>query len=343
MNSEEKQRLKEKFRSQLMKHVDQFNVAVSTEDGDWVVKGFIDIAKNIYTISVDTKVISKIMELLLFPKICQFADEYNYKLVLCEEQNHYPDITFIDANNNKFAVDVKSTYRITEEETENKKLLKAGIKIVGYKLNNAIRLNITRELERFCAIEAVSDDDLKNKEVFNQLTEKEKREALRIFKKLNKPVSKVNGMTLGAFTGYFRDRNSVKTIRFPYKDYLGHYVLGVIYSRSDGLLDERKVYQLCDLKKITSVVKDFTFFIHEKYQIASDNPGSGNTKNIGSAKKIDELINGKGLFANLGEELFDDYWMFYLNKDMAKAVELKESPYKNLKAYMQYKKIKEKE
>jgi len=56
----EKQRLKQRFRNQPSKHVVQFNKAVSTRSGDWVVKGFIDIAKNIYTLSVDTKVISKI-------------------------------------------------------------------------------------------------------------------------------------------------------------------------------------------------------------------------------------------------------------------------------------------
>ena len=55
--SKEKLRLKQKFRSQLLEHVRLFNKAVSTDSGDWVVKGFIDIAKNIYTISVDTKVI----------------------------------------------------------------------------------------------------------------------------------------------------------------------------------------------------------------------------------------------------------------------------------------------
>ncbi|MBT9538089.1 MAG: hypothetical protein IVZ94_08150 [Nitrospirae bacterium] len=32
--------------------------------------------------------------------------------------------------------------------------------------------------------------------------------------------------------------------------------------------------------------------------------------------------------------------MYYLTKDMAKAVDLKEAPYKNLKGYVQYKKIK---
>lgn len=68
--------------------------------------------------------------------------------------------------------------------------------------------------------------------------------------------------------------------------------------------------------------------------------GSGNTKNIGSVVKIEELINGKGPFSNLGEDIFDDYWMYYLTKDMAKAVDLKLAPYKNLSEYFEYKKIK---
>ncbi|MFN3466585.1 MAG: type II restriction endonuclease, partial [Candidatus Brocadiales bacterium] len=115
-SSEEKQKLKEKFRKQLLKHVELFNAAISTGKGDWVVKGFIDIARNIYTISVDTKVVSKIMELLLFPKVCQFAQDNGYKMVLCKEQNFYPDITFIDSKDTKFAVDLKSTYRKNSKE-----------------------------------------------------------------------------------------------------------------------------------------------------------------------------------------------------------------------------------
>lgn len=264
-NSKEKQEFKNKFRYQLLKHVDLFNSAVSTKEGDWVVKGFIDIAKNIYTISVDTKVVSKIMELLLFPKICQFAQENEYKMVLCKEQNFYPDLSFIDKKNNKFAVDLKSTYRKTEKE--------------------------------------------------------------------------VNGMTLGAFTGYFRDRKSNKNATFPYDEYAGHFVLGIIYNRTEDVLDEKRIYQLSDLHKITSVIKDFTFFVQEKYKIALDRPGSGNTKNIGSVIKIEELINGRGPFAELGEEIFDDYWMYYLTKDMAKVVDLKSAPYKNLREYKEYKKL----
>lgn len=129
-----------------------FNNAVATNKGDWIIKGFIDIAKNIYTISVDTKVISKIMELLLFPELARFAERHRLKMVLAEHQNFYPDMTFVDAEENRFALDIKSTYRLDAEH--------------------------------------------------------------------------VNGMTLGAFTGYFRERKSTKNISFPYHSYAGHFVLG---------------------------------------------------------------------------------------------------------------------
>ncbi len=38
-----------------------------------------------------------------------------------------------------------------------------------------------------------------------------------------------------------------------------------------------------------------------------------------------------------GEEVYDDYWMFYLTRDMAQALSL-ERPYTNLKTYLEYKK-----
>ena len=47
-----------------------------------------------------------------------------------------------------------------------------------------------------------------------------------------------------------------------------------------------------DLEEILSVVKDFDFIVQEKYRIAKDRPGSGNTKNIGSCVKISELHDG---------------------------------------------------
>ena len=57
---------KESFITLLREAVASFKDEVSTEEGDWVVKGFIDIYKTIYTISNDTKVISKIVELYIF-------------------------------------------------------------------------------------------------------------------------------------------------------------------------------------------------------------------------------------------------------------------------------------
>lgn len=240
-----------------------FNQAVSTAKGDWIVKGFIDIAKNVYTISVDTKVISKIMELLLFPQLVSFAERHQLKMVLAEQQNFYPDISFVDESGNRFALDLKSTYRTDSE--------------------------------------------------------------------------RVNGMTLGAFTGYFRTSDSRKNISFPYDSYSGHFVLGVIYSRTEGAIDERKKYRLEELENIASVIGDFQFFVQEKYRIALDRPGSGNTKNIGSVTEISKLVNGSGPFAEHGVEVFDDYWRFYLTEDMARAAELPTRPYTNLASYLKYK------
>jgi len=251
------------FLEALQSEVDAFNAAVATPNGDWVIKGFIDIARNVYTISMDTKVISKIMELLLFPELTRFAEKHQLKMVLSGQQNFYPDISFVDEEGHRFALDIKSTYRIGK--------------------------------------------------------------------------NRVNGMTLGAFTGYFRERNSTKNVTFPYGSYNGHFVLGVIYSKADDGIDERRKYTLDDLERITSVIRDFQFFAQEKYRIASDRPGSGNTKNIGSVTEIDKLLSGSGPFASLGEAIFDDYWMYYLTRDMARAAELKRPPYTSLRSYLKYK------
>ena len=54
-------------------------------------------------------------------------------------------------------------------------------------------------------------------------------------------------------------------------------------------------------------------------------------------RKPRKLLEGSGPFAELGEEVYDDYWMFYLTKDMATALEVKR-PYTNLKSYLEYRK-----
>jgi len=86
-----------KFLALLQKEVERFNTSeiMSTPDGDWTVKGFVDIFRNVYTISGDTKVISKLIELMLFPHFLMFAQQHKLKLIPAPEQNYYPDITFI--------------------------------------------------------------------------------------------------------------------------------------------------------------------------------------------------------------------------------------------------------
>ena len=255
---------REQFLEKLQAHAATFAKAVATNEGEWIIKGFIDVYRRIYTISVDTKIVSKVVELLLFPMFVEFAKTHGLKIELCPQQNFYPDLTFThEASGCKFAVDIKSTYRTSDTE--------------------------------------------------------------------------VTGLTLGAFTGYFRKRDSNKNTLFPYSQYAGHFVLGAIDSKCDDVADKRKQFTLDDLPKIPSVVKKFQFFAQPKYRIASSRPGSGNTKNIGSVTRIEHLLKGAGPFASLGEEVYDDYWMFYLTRDMARALSL-ERPYTNLKTYLEYKK-----
>jgi hypothetical protein len=84
------------FLAALKREADTFNDLLSTENRDWIVKDFIDLYRKVYTISNDTKVVSKLIELMLFPYFVAFAEKNDLKLVLSREQNHYPDLTFID-------------------------------------------------------------------------------------------------------------------------------------------------------------------------------------------------------------------------------------------------------
>jgi hypothetical protein len=121
-----------------------------------------------------------------------------------------------------------------------------------------------------------------------------------------------NGFTLGSHGKYFENRTSTKNIRFPYGSYSGHFCLGIIYDRTDGAtIDETKAHSIDELHSVASVVKNFHFFVTEKWKIASDKGGSGNTANIGSINNIADIICGRGMFSRLGEHWFDEYWMNY--------------------------------
>lgn len=269
MSKTTKDRYKKQFETALTGFTNDLKSYVSTTDGDWTVKGFIDLYKNIYTISADTKIISKILEIHIFPQLLKFADDNGYRIVFAEKQNWYPDVTFIDISNEdiKFALDIKTTFRRKAETA---------------------------------------------------------------------------GFTLGSHGAYFRERDKDKNIQFPYNQYSAHYCLGIIYSRTElseafpeteifqaeELLEknetparkigEREVTTVKELSDIISVIKNFEFFVAEKWKIASDKPGSGNTANIGSINNIEDLKAGRGIFSKLGEEWFDEYWINYGTATMIK-------------------------
>lgn len=279
-------RYKSRFTNDLKAFIKELSRDISTADGQWQVKGFIDTLRNIYTISSDTKIISKVLETHLLPRITVFADKINYRIVLADHQNYYPDFSFVhkDDDRIRFAVDIKTTYRLLERP--------------GY----------------------------------------------------------VNGFTLGSHGSYFRNRDEKKNIQFPYNTYLGHYCLGIIYTRADLEMDaESKVIRVVELQpdkqsgellkyktvtvdkldSIVSVIKDLEFFVCEKWQLASDKQGSGNTANIGSIINIEDIINGNGMFVNLGEDCFDEYWTNFGR--LTRMVKRKAVKIRSLKDFIEFK------
>jgi hypothetical protein len=119
-----------------------------------------------------------------------------------------------------------------------------------------------------------------------------------------------NGFTLGSHGKYFQDRTSKKNIQFPYDSYQGHFCLGIIYDRTASTkIDETRFHSIDELQSISSVISNIQFFIAEKWRIAGDKGGSGNTANIGSIQRIEDILKGNGMFSQLGEDWFDDYWM----------------------------------
>lgn len=248
------------FKQDINGLLDSLRQQVATDSGEWSVRGFIDVYQRIYPVTADTKVLSKLLELMLFPILRDFAIKQGFEVALAEHQNHYPDLS-LTGHGSRFALDIKTTYRTDH--------------------------------------------------------------------------NRVNGMTLGSFTGYFRERKSTKNITFPYDSFTEHFVLGIIYSGVETP-DDSRVYSLDQLASIPTVARDFELFVQEKFRIASDRPGSGNTTNIGSVTQLSALVNGDGPFSGLGHEVFSDYWMFYLTNDMARRAELPHPPYHNLKEYLAY-------
>ncbi len=130
----------------------------------------------------------------------------------------------------------------------------------------------------------------------------------RKFKKGGKPSGYV--FTLGSYASFMRD--GTKNISYPYSQYSKHYVIGFVYTRNEDA-SEGQLYEAKDIELLPVPYKDVEVFVQEKYKIAGEKPGSGNTENIGSYKtnNMSYLIKGEGPFSELGNEVYEDYWGGY--------------------------------
>lgn len=149
----------------------------------------------------------------------------------------------------------------------------------------------------------------------------------RNFKRNGEPSGYV--FTLGSYASFMRDGK--KNISFPYNEYAHHYVICFLYTRNEKA-NEGQVYNGSELDSIPVPYKDVKVFVQEKYKIAGEKPGSGNTENIGSFKtnRMDYLINGEGPFSELGLEVFEDYWSGYPE------YRVKDKNYTNISEYIDF-------
>jgi len=234
----------------------------------WDILGIIDEKQDIFPMTSDTKVLSKVFEMKITPDFRRIASKLSIKgndcaLVLAKEQNQYPDITLSGGilGKEKIAIDIKSAYR--------------------------------------------------------------------------KGEGKFSGFTLGAFNGYFKNRNSTKNIAFPYKEYSKHWVLCFIYER-DRETDITARYSLKDMEKIPKIITNVEIILQDKWEVAKTTPGSGNTTNIGGIDDIEKLKKGTGTFSSEGENIFNDYWMHYIRNEDCNKIGLKEQPFTNITSYKKW-------
>lgn len=222
---------------------DTFNVkailtkAINDIGVGWNVKGLLDGKDKLYTISDDTKLISKVFELIYIPIITKAVEPHIKSWEVEKRQTVYPDLTLIlnGDSPNKIAIDIKSTYRRGD--------------MVGF--------------------------------------------------------------TLGSYTAYIR-HPFTKNISYHYHDYLEHWIIGFVYDRVPGVKPE--IVNLESMDKIIAPVKNVEVVIWQKWQIASDRPGSGDTANIGSSMTLEALRKGQGIFTQFGDkgkDTFEDYWRNY--------------------------------
>ena len=140
------------------------------------------------------------------------------------------------------------------------------------------------------------------------------------------------GFTEGSFTSYMR--NGTKNIDGKYSDYDSHYIIGIVYTREEN--PTNCIKNITELDTLVAAYHSPEVFVQEKYRIAGDKKGSGNTDNIGTIKanRTEVFQYGAGPFSFLGEDVFNLYWKNYpLYKDSA---ENRDSLYTSLPTFIDW-------
>lgn len=111
--------------------------------------------------------------------------------------------------------------------------------------------------------------------------------------------------TLGSHGSYLQDNTS--GIEYDYRCYSKHYIIGFLYRRNNT--GDTRV-SLDKSNSIEPPIRNVKYFVQEKYKIAGEKKGSGDTQNIGSisTNDIQDFREGNGPFADKGEDLFREYW-----------------------------------
>lgn len=274
-------------------------------DLDWDIYGVIDQRNNVYSLTYDAKIIGRIFELLSAPAIRAVADEHNMEIVPAESQTIYPDFTLTHQTEGG----LEKGDRILSLDGDDIDSREDIEPIIEDALPDST-LQCTVERDGAPTTITVLPTE------FNKVAIDVKTTYREFY---SRKYTYPNGdsyeagdiqpftFTLGSYASFLR--NPTKNIQYDYRAYAGHYIMGFVYTRNDSS-EEGLVKDYTDRGEVPPPYKDVEYFVSEKYEIAGEKPGSGNTENIGSFRTndIEDLREGNGPFAEHGEDLFEEYW-----------------------------------
>lgn len=138
--------------------------------------------------------------------------------------------------------------------------------------------------------------------------------------------------TLGSYTSFLRSPGAAKNIKYPYKEYSDHWVIGFLYTRRPGVA-AKVYYKPEEISALLCPYLDVEYFVQEKHKIVGYTPASGNTTNIGSfpTSNIEDLRTGIGPFAKYDKKVCDNYWRRFAAKAADRA-------YSNIEEFLAWEK-----